>query len=409
MSAYIRIGYVLSTYPVFEQPFISREVRELRRHGLDVRTFSLRTPEDAQVKSLAEREERSTTFYLRQSGMAFIARAHCRFLFSAPMKFLAVLVYALRLSSGGLRSLLWQCFYFMEAVCLVEWARMNQIEHVHVHIAQSACSVALIAAKSGKLTFSLTEHGPYVFDNCDSLYLSDKFAEARTVVCISDYCRSQVMRQVPPRHWNKLHVVRQGVDVKCFSRNRTRPMRRERVSILCVGRLTPTKGQRLLVQACAELRRKGISFQCVIVGAGPDSEPVRQMVADLGLKDCVQLAGGVGEDDVRRFCESADIFVLATLAEGLPTVLMEAMAMKLPVVSTDVMGIPELVDDGVNGLLVRPGRVDELAEALDRLARDPALRTRLAHAGREEVERHYRLEANVASLAQVLRGCISKP
>jgi glycosyltransferase involved in cell wall biosynthesis len=116
----------------------------------------------------------------------------------------------------------------------------------------------------------------------------------------------------------------------------------------------------------------------------------------------------VGEDDVRRFCESADIFVLATLAEGLPTVLMEAMAMELPVVSTRVMGVPELVDDGVNGLLVRPGRVDELADAIERLALDPALRSRLSEAGRQKVEREYCLEAYVISLAQLLRDCIPR-
>jgi len=229
--------------------------------------------------------------------------------------------------------------------------------------------------------------------------LALKMAEADAVVCISQFARGQLMRISRPEDWPKLTLCRLGVTPRDF-----RFALREggaTARLLCVGRLTPAKGQVLLVQACARLRDAGVAFHLTLVGAGPDRERVERAVAELRLQRQVTLTGALNQKDVRGQFAQADVFVLPSLAEGIPVVLMEAMASGVPCVTTPVNGIPELIEHERTGLLARPGDVESLAGELRRLIAEPALRRALALAARDKVLADFDLAQNVAALARI--------
>jgi len=219
------------------------------------------------------------------------------------------------------------------------------------------------------------------------------------VVCISQFARGQLMRISDPAHWSKLRLCRLGVAPSQF---RFAPRDGGAVPrLLCVGRLTPAKCQVLLVQACARLRDAGVPFQLTFVGAGPDRERVERAIRELGLQDRITLTGALNQEEVREQFARADIFVLPSLAEGIPVVLMEAMASGVPCVTTPVNGIPELIQHERTGLLARPGDVESLAEQLQRLINEPALRRPLALAARDRVLADFDLERNVVALGRI--------
>jgi colanic acid/amylovoran biosynthesis glycosyltransferase len=246
-------------------------------------------------------------------------------------------------------------------------------------------------------------HGSTELYDVRGTRLADKVSDARFVACISDFTRSQMMLLVDSRHWGKLPLVRCGVDTERF-----RPPARERdgrARILYVGRLVHEKGVGVLLEALA-----GLDAELVLVGDGPRRAELEQRARSLGVHDRVRFAGAVGQDEIRAYYEDADLFCLPSFAEGLPVVLMEAMASGLPVVTTSIAGVPELVEDGVSGLLVRPARPDALREALARVVDDPALRRSFGEAGRRAVEAEFRSDAAArALLAQLTDGAPAAP
>jgi colanic acid/amylovoran biosynthesis glycosyltransferase len=246
---------------------------------------------------------------------------------------------------------------------------------------------------------SYTIHGPDEFDDVPGQQLALKMREADAVVCISQFARGQLMRISDPAHWSKLRLCRLGVAPSQFrfALREGGPIPR----LLCVGRLTPAKCQVLLVQACARLRDAGVAFHLTLVGAGPDRGRVEGAVAELGMQDRITLTGALNQNQVREQFAQADIFVLPSLAEGIPVVLMEAMASGVPCVTTPVNGIPELIEHERTGLLARPGDVESLTAQLRRLIEDPALRRPLALAARDKVVADFDLKRNVAALGRI--------
>ena len=249
-------------------------------------------------------------------------------------------------------------------------------------------------------TWSYTMHGPTEFYDLRHHRLAEKATDAAFVICISDFARSQLMGIVDPAEWGKLRVVHCGVDV-----NRFAPTAHERqdgpITIACVGRLVPEKGQSLLIEAVGALRDAGVDVRLVLVGDGPQRERLERLVDASGLRDRVEFRGAVAHTEVERILHGADIFCLPSFAEGVPIVLMEAMAMELPVVACQVMGIPELIEDDVTGRLVRPGSRDALVDALSVLAADSDRRASLGRAARERVAAEFELRSNVVQLRDV--------
>lgn len=396
-----RLAVVCSRYPAVSHAFIVREVRALRALGLEIHAFTVRRPAAHELLAQADREEDAQTVALLPARPLRFGAAHLRAAMTRPLRYLGALALSLKLSTGGVKSLLWRVFYFAEGVVLWDECRRRGITRVHAHFANVGSDVAMLAARVGgsKWSWSFTMHGcTELFDETPHR-LPDKLRDAALVVCNSDFTRAQLMKLVEPEQWRKLHVVRCGVDAEALSPAARRPSPGP-LRILSVGRLVPGKGHAVLLYALARLRDDGIHTLATIVGDGPERESLERLADDLRLD--VRFAGAVGQDELRAFYEDAQLFCLPTFAEGLGVVLLEAMAAGLPVVSSLVMGVPEVVDDGETGLLVSPGRPDLLADALARLARAPELRSRMGLAGRRVVIEEFDVKQQAATVAVLL-------
>jgi glycosyltransferase involved in cell wall biosynthesis len=252
----------------------------------------------------------------------------------------------------------------------------------------------------------MSVHGPDVFYNIDPLLLAEKVRRAAFVRCISYYCQSQLMRLVPPALWDKLDIVRCGINPEVFSPHRS--LGNGVPEILCVGRLVPAKGQHILLEACNELRKRDVIFHLTYVGDGEDRPSLESLTREFGLTDSVTFTGAVGQHDVHKYYDYADIFVLASFAEGVPVVLMEAMAKEIPSVSTRITGVPELIDDGKDGILVSPSDVQGLADTLQELLSNKVLRRRLGANGRRKIIDKYNLSQNCPFMADLFQKYLTR-
>jgi colanic acid/amylovoran biosynthesis glycosyltransferase len=396
----MRIAYLTSRYPQVSHTFIQREVRAVRRAGATVETFAIRRAQPHEILSRADQEEFERTTSLLPVSTAAVVAAHVRAVIGAPAAYLRTLALALRLTPGGARGTLWQLFYFGEGILMWDYCVDRGIRHVHVHFANVAADVAMLATAFGgraaaweRWTWSFTMHGPTEFYDVRHHRLPEKAADADFVVCISDYARSQIMVLLPEKAWSKLRVVHCGVDPAVYTPRDSDQRSDAAIEVLCVGRLVPEKGQTVLLEAIAQLRSAGRDVRCTCIGDGTSRTLLEEAIRERGLDGAARLVGSVGQDEIRAAYDDADVFCLPSFAEGVPVVLMEAMSMELPVVTTRIAGIPELITDDVDGLLVPPGRADELAAALQRLVDDPSLRRRLGARARETVMASFEIEA----------------
>jgi len=407
----MRLAYLIGRYPAISHTFILREVRALRRMGWQVHPFSIWATARDELISRAEREEAASTYALLPPRPRDWLRAHL----SAARRsgaYLATLRRALRLAPTTPRGLLLGLSWFAESVVLWHRCDSHGIRHIHVHLGGTAPAVALLACElaggeAAGWSYSMTVHGPMEFYDVYSEALAEKVAGARLAVCISDYARSQLMAFTEERHWEKLHVVHCGIDPADF-RPAAGEDREGPLQVVCVGRLVQVKGQATLIDAAAELERRGVDVEVELIGDGPKRADLEALAAERGVPDRVRFAGSVSQEQIRDRYARADAFCLPSFAEGVPVVLMEAMAMELPVVTTAITGVGELVEDGVSGLLVRPGRVDQLADAFEYLARDPALRRRLGVTGREKVRAEYDIEASATQLDSLFASVLGR-
>jgi glycosyltransferase involved in cell wall biosynthesis len=410
----MRIAYVCNRYPAISNTFILREVQALRRRGAEVETITVRRPAREHILSAADRAEDAATSAILPLAPLAMLRAHAQALLRRPHRYLATLALAWRLRRPGLRGALWQLFYFAESVQIWDVCRRRGVCHLHAHFTHVASDDALLAARLGGWTWSFTTHGGLEFFDLSRTLLAEKARRADVVVCVSDFGRSQVMAHVEEEHWNKLHVVRCGIEPALFTdrdaaalggeaeADGARPLR-----VLSVARLVPLKGHAVLLDALAQLARDGVEVELTLVGDGPARASLEQRAERLGIAARVAFAGAVGQDEIATWYARADAFCLPSFAEGLPVVLMEAMAMGLAVVASRITGVPELVEDGTSGLLVTPGRADELSAALRRLAEQPALRARLGEHGRAAVLERHDVDREAATLAGIFARLVA--
>jgi glycosyltransferase involved in cell wall biosynthesis len=254
-------------------------------------------------------------------------------------------------------------------------------------------------------TWSLTVHGPSEFFDVYRQALAEKVRDADAVIAISDFARSQLMSLVDEQHWDKIEVVHCGVPPEVFTPDAKPSADRHEgpLRILNVARMAPTKGHVILVQAVDRLEREGVAVDVVLAGDGPRRTALESMVRARGLEHRIRFVGAVGQDRIRSLYSWADVFCLPSFAEGVPVVLMEAMAMELPVIATRVAGVAELVESGHSGYVLAPGRVDDLVAAIGQLAADPALRQAMGRRGRRTVVEGFSVEENAARLLDILR------
>lgn len=392
-----RVVYLASEYPGISHTFIFREVQSLRQQGFRVMTASIRRPGNLEMMTPDEKADAAATLYIKDSPVLEVAASHMILFLKKPKCYLRMLRQAVSFSRMGFRRIPKALAYVAEAGVLLRWMEKQDMHHVHVHFANPAATVAMIASIYGTMSYSLSVHGPDVFYNVDSNLLAEKVKRARAVRCISYYCRSQLMRLVPHDLWDRFHIVRCGIDPSRFT---PRPEPGNAVAeILCLGRLVPAKGQHILLEACGLLGRRNISFHLTFVGGGEDRPSLEALCRRLGIEDRVEFTGAVGQEQVHGYYDRADLFVLASFAEGLPVVLMEAMAKEIACVSTSIMGIPELIETNANGVLVAPSHVEGLADSLQALIDNPPLRQKLGAQGRLKVLDMYDLDRNCRQMA----------
>jgi colanic acid/amylovoran biosynthesis glycosyltransferase len=392
------LAYLVSEYPGVSHTFILREIRRLRAMNCDIRVASInqcRRP-TAQLTE-EERQEMAATYYVKSAGVSGALRAHWFILASRPIAYFRGLAFALRLAGADIKRLAFAFFYFIEALILGRWMERQGLRHVHVHFANPAAQVALIASQVFAIRYSLTVHGPDEFYDTQGHNLTEKIAGASFVCCISYFAISQLKLLSSPSEWSKFELTPLGVDPKVFAPSPFRYVP-EPFEILCVGRLVAAKGQHILIAAVDRLVQRDFRVRLRLVGDGPERKLLELEVRRRGLSEQVIFEGSVNQDRIREFYRRADAFVLASFAEGVPVVLMEAMAMEIPCVATYVGGVPQLIQNEVDGLLVAPADVNALMSAVERLIGDPAMRIRLATAGRARVLKQYNLDPNVSRL-----------
>ncbi len=398
-----RLAYLVSQYPAYSHTFILHEVLRLKALGFGMAVASINDPDREPSRfTAAEAGEAELAYYVKRDGAKGAARALLSALLRRPLKTLAGLGFALRLGGTDLKRIGYGLFYWIEALMVGRWLRRQRIDHLHVHFATPASTVGLICRRIFPIGFSFMAHGPDEFYDAPGYRLTDKVVGADFILCISFFARSQPMKLSPPAQWHKMEICRLGVDPELFKpvAFRAAPAVLE---LICVGRLVPAKGQHILVQAMARLRDQGAAVGLRLVGDGPDRPSLERQVRELDLAEQVRFEGAVNQDRVRALLAEADCFVLASFAEGIPIVLMEAMAMEIPCVTTRITGIPELIRDGIDGLLVAASDHAGLAEAIARLAADSELRRGLGQAGRRRVLDAYDLRRNTELMAKVLR------
>ena len=395
-----RLAYFTGIYPRATDTFIQREVTGLRELGFDVNTYSVRrSPAEHDVGPLVASEKARTRFLLPANPLA-LAAANLVWLFRHPGRYFRTLALCLRTSPAGWRSLLFQLFYFQEALLLASLLRRDRIDHLHNHLGDVSGTIALLASSLSDIPFSMTIHGPHIFFEPSRWALGEKVRAARFVVCISQFCRSQLMLQSSPDDWHKLAIVHCGVDISQFA---FKAPEGEARSILYVGRLASEKGLPVLLEAFRRLAASHPMVRLRLVGDGPERQAMETLAVRLGIAERVDFLGYRDSAGVLRELQSVDAFVLPSFAEGVPVSLMEAMSCGVPVIGTNVGGVSELIANGRSGLLVPASDTDSLVEALHRLVSEPGLRTALANAGRQAIENEFRLEDCVAQLSRLFQ------
>lgn len=389
------VAYLTSEYPKFSHTFIQREVSALRAEGEDIITCAIRRPQEEALTGPEEREEHRGTFAIMErarnplSLLADIA--------SIKLLRLGGVLSALKLAvterASGLRGLIYAFFYLAEAMVLARHLRRANVRRLHIHFANPACTVGMLAARILRIPYSFTLHGPSDFMDTDQSRLGAKLTNAEFVACISNYARGKAMAHLTPDHHAKLHIIHCG---GMPARYTSAPPPSGQ-NILFVGRLADVKGVPLLLEAFSRLRANHPKAALTIVGDGELRDELQANARAKNLTN-VRFTGAIGQSEVAEELARSAIFVLPSYAEGVPVVLMEAMAAGRPVVTSRITGIPELVEDGASGFLTEPGDIDALTQAIETLLSDPDMGAALGQVGRAKVIADFDIESEAKRL-----------
>lgn len=412
------VAYIIGTYPVLTTTFIDREIEALCRRGINLRLVSIRQPAPGEqalrpgsVQALEGRgATRRPVVYLLAHTWRQVLAAHLRWAVRRPGLFFALLLYLLTRPHPSFADRVKTFLHFGEGVLAAECLKDKEVVHIHAHFADRAAVVALVAARLLGISYSLFAHANDIYVN--PVLLPEKIQHASVVATCTEYNRTHMAALTPEHCSRPIELIYHGLDLGRFHPPRQRPM--DQCRLLSVGRLCEKKGYPYLIHACKELRGRGYAFTCDIIGDGPQRDELQSLIDALHLTDIVRLRGALPHQRVLAYYERATVFVLGCVQasdadrDGIPNVFLEAMAMRVPVVGTRLSGIPELIQDGVNGLLVPPGDADALADGIARLWDDPALAARLADEGRATVERDFDIEKNVGRLAALFEHYLQK-
>jgi glycosyltransferase involved in cell wall biosynthesis len=402
-----RIAYVTSEYPAVSHTFILREVEALRRLGLEVETCSVRQTPVEHHRGPSEKAAAQSTFYILRALRRPVGLARALWaLVRQPGRMVQTVGLAWRTRRPGAAGLAYQCIYLLEAAALAAHVTSRRITHIHDHFGANSCTVAMLASALTGVPFSFTLHGPSIFFEPRLARLDEKIARARFVACISHFCRAQGMIFADPEHWPRMRIVHCGIDPTRYGGALPDPARKR---LLLVGRLAAVKGVFVLLDALEHVLRRHPDTVLTLVGDGPERARIEAHVRDKGLTEAVRMTGYLSQSEVADEMRRSDLFVLPSFAEGVPVVLMEAMASGLPVIASQVAGIGELVETGVSGRLINPGDVAGLAVAISEYL-DPGVdRAGMGAVGRARVEAAFHIDKEAAWLAQLFTQLDAMP
>ncbi len=393
------IAYVLNTYPQPSQSFIRREIRALERQGLKIDRIAMRRS-DLPLVDQGDCEEAEKTAYVLDGGAAGLAKALARVFLKTPGPAFAALKLALHLGRASPLGRLRHLIYLAEAAEVKARCDAANVTHVHAHFGTNAAAVAMLTRVLGGPAYSFTVHGPEEFDGPAALSLADKIAHAAFVVGVSQFGRSQLCRWTPLAEWDKIKVVHCGIEPEVFPEPAA-PDPHQGLRLVAIGRFVEQKGQKILIEAMAALGEAGSDVTLALVGDGTLRDDLEAAIAAAGLTDRVRITGWLDEAGVRAEIARADALVMPSFAEGLPMVIMEAMAMARPVISTIIAGAPELVLEGETGWLVPAGDPEALAGAIRKLAETPPeTRAEMGRKGRARAIARHGIDAQAAQLAE---------
>jgi glycosyltransferase involved in cell wall biosynthesis len=398
----MRIAYLINQYPAASHSFIRREILALERQGHEVLRISVRGWHE-QHQGEEDQLELSRTRYILRGGVVSLAIAFLRILITRPVRLMKAVNVIRQVSRRADRPLPVHLIYLLEACVVALWLRAENSEHLHAHFGTNSAEVAMLVHELGGPRWSFTAHGPEEFDKAKFIALPEKIRRAGFVVAVSSFGRSQLFRNVSHEHWQKIQVVHCGVEPAFYEKAPNRPGAERR--LICVGRLCEQKGQLLLIDAARQLSERGTKFELVLAGDGEMRGELETLIARYELQDVVRITGWISSDRVRDELLAARALVLPSFAEGLPVVIMEAMALRRPVISTFVAGIPELIDAGEHGWLVPAGDAEALASAMQTcLDAPPETITRMGNAARARVVERHDVDKEASKLADLFRA-----
>lgn len=402
-SISLKIGFIHNAFPVLSQTFISKEMLGLQELGLPLKIYSLFYPEKGQIDVVFASSDQ-VHYIIPTMRPCRLLAAHFYFMFSAPLRYWKTLFFAVKhrdssarfgkmfitlLTKGEVSKAQRQnlLLHFILAVPLAQKLKKDGITFVNSHFADAAASFALLCAKMLNLHYGVTAHAYDIF--APQFNQREKLLQARFILTCTNYNKTTLLERFADLAMNKVHVFYHGIETSIFAR--TQHSANQHIEILAVGRLVPKKGFDVLLDVCSLLRRRGHTFKCRVVGDGPLLQPLTQHIAEKGLQNVVELVGAVPTSAAKAYYQRADLFVLPCVVEadgnrdGIPNVIAEAMAMELPVVSSAISGIPELVVDGETGFLHAQRDVQHLADSIEILLHDKNLRRQMGRAGRKRI------------------------
>ena len=400
------IAYLVNQYPKVSHSFIRREIAGVEACGIQVARFSIRSCGSELVDEVDKQELEKTRVVL-EIGKVGLLLALLRVMITRPVRFMRALWLMFQVGWNSERGVLRHLAYLAEACVLLGWFSSLGIAHVHAHFGTNSTTVAMLCRVLGGPPYSFTVHGPEEFDKAKAIALEEKINRAAFVVAISSFGKSQLYRWCDRQQWSKIQEIHCGVDELFLTQAPTAIPDQPR--LVCIGRLCEQKGHLLLVEAAAQLVAEGVPFMLVLVGDGPLRTEIETMITRLGLQNHVEIIGWASNSVVQQHILASRAMVLPSFAEGLPVVIMEALALSRPVISTYVAGIPELVEPGICGWLVPPGSLEALTAAMRAALQLPVEKLeQMGRVGASRVAQRHDAAIEASKLAAMFRSSIEK-
>ena len=408
MNPTLKVGYIVSTWPRLSQTFVLTKVVAMERSGVPLRIFSVKDPGGEPVHAKVEKVRAEVTYLSFGSGWKRIVRANLRLARNLPGRYSRALWHAISYGRTGIVRRFFQAGYL--ASLLLD----EPVSHLHAHFATAPTLIAMFVSELTGIPYTFTAHARDIYVDTQPRLLRKEIAQASAVVTVSEYNKEYLKREISPSSNGKIHLIYNGLDLADFNFHWPRESDLGPPVILSVARLIPKKGLDDLINAAAILKQRGRVFKIEIVGSGPLRRALENRAARLSLSDCVEFCGAQPQESVSAAYGRASIFALPCVVsedgdrDGIPTVVLEAMASGVPVVSTPVSGIPELIDPDHDGVLVPPNDPSKLADALDLLLLNPELRDNLALAARTKIESKFLVEHSSSQLLTLFQNGVGR-